>query len=103
MTEGSPTDQGLPLETRQAQLHTDLNRLSDEVERLNGHRFVQMHNSPMRLISFHFLRGLAFGLGTALGASLLVSLLVLLLGQIEVVPIIGGLATDVLQEIERAR
>lgn len=91
------------LSEKQDQLHQDLNRLSDEVALLNSHRFVRLHNSPFRLISYQFIRGLAFGLGTALGASLLVSVLVLLLGQIEVVPIIGGLATEVLHEIEQTR
>lgn len=82
------------------QLHEDLNRLSDEVALLNSHRFVRLHNQPFKLISFQFFRGLAFGLGTALGASLLLSMLVLLLSQIEVVPIIGDLATRILLEIE---
>ncbi|MCT4607732.1 MAG: DUF5665 domain-containing protein [Pelagimonas sp.] len=91
------------LKDKQDQLHADLNRLSDEVALLNSHRFVRMHNSMFKLISYQLFRGLAFGLGTALGASLLVSMLVVFLAQIEVVPIIGGLATEVLQEIEKTR
>ncbi len=45
-----------------------------ELEKLNSHRFIRMHNSVFRLLVFNFLRGLAFGLGTVLGASVLLSL-----------------------------
>ncbi|MBV2360183.1 hypothetical protein KUH32_10390 [Thalassococcus sp. CAU 1522] len=80
-----------------------IDQLAAELARLNNHRFVRIHNSTLRLVWFQFLRGLAFGLGTVIGASALVSVLALLLAQIEVVPILGGLATEVLREIETTR
>lgn len=84
-----------------ATLHVDLARLADEVAQLNGHRFVTLHNSPLRLVGFHFLRGLAFGLGTAIGATALVSVVGLVLSQFEFIPIIGDLARAIIDEIQR--
>ncbi len=74
--------------------------LRREVARLNGHRFIQVHNSIPRLILFQLYRGLAFGLGTVLGASLLLSILVWSLSQINFIPIIGDWATEVLETIQ---
>lgn len=86
-------------DTTQAALQQDMQRLSQEVSRLNNHRFVRIHNSILRLMGYQFLRGLAFGLGSAIGATALVSVIVLVLSQIEFVPIIGDLATRVIEEI----
>lgn len=80
-----------------------LNRLTQEVERLNTHRFVTLHNSPFRLVMFQFFRGLAFGLGTALGASILVSLLGWWMAQFEFIPIIGDWAARIVEEIDKAQ
>ncbi|PYG30539.1 DUF5665 domain-containing protein [Pelagimonas varians] len=84
----------------EVKLHKDLQRLSDEVALLNSHRFVRIHNSLLRMVGFQLLRGLAFGLGSALGATALVSVAVLLLSHIEFVPIIGELASQVINEIK---
>lgn len=81
-------------------LHQDLQRLSEQMERLNNHRFVQMHNSVPRMVGLQLLRGLAFGLGSAIGATALVSVAVVLLSQIEFVPFIGELASQVIHEIK---
>lgn len=86
----------------EAQLQA-LTRLTQEVERLNTHRFVRLHDSPLRLVLFQFFRGLAFGLGTALGATILVSLLAWWLSQFEFVPILGDWAAQIADQIEKAR
>ncbi len=80
-----------------------LNRLTQEVERLNTHRFVALHASPVKLISFQFFRGLAFGLGTALGATILVSIMGWWLSQFEFLPVIGDWAAQIVDEIEKAQ
>lgn len=77
-----------------------LDTLTQELETLNKHRFVRVHNSLWRLILFQFTRGLAFGLGSVLGASILVSLLVWWLSQFEFIPIIGDYAKQVIEWIE---
>ncbi|MBT53544.1 MAG: hypothetical protein CMF72_09130 [Mameliella sp.] len=81
-------------------LRLELARLADEVALLNSHRFVRIHNNVPRLMFFQFLRGLMLGLGTAVGATALVSVAVLVLSQIEFIPILGDLATALIQEIK---
>ena len=80
-----------------------INRLTQEVERLNTHRFMTLHNSRWRLLAFSLSRGLAFGLGSVLGATILVSLLGWWAAQFEFIPIIGDWAVRLVQEIESAR
>mgnify|MGYP000630986494 CR=1 FL=1 len=77
-----------------------LDKLTKELEVLNAHRFIRVHNSLWRLIIFQFTRGLAFGLGSVLGASILVSLVVWWLAQFEFIPIIGDFAKQLIDWIE---
>lgn len=82
-------------ETEQA-----LRKLTAEVERLNQHRFIRVQNSLWRLITFQFVRGLAFGLGSVFGATLLVSLLAWWVSQFEFLPIVGDWAAQIVKQIE---
>jgi len=77
--------------------------LARELEHLNAHRFIKVHNSIWRLLGFQFARGLAFGLGSVLGASMLVSLLAWWISQFEFLPIIGEWASMIVQEIDLPR
>ncbi|MEM5477300.1 DUF5665 domain-containing protein [Pacificibacter sp. AS14] len=77
----------------------DIKKLSQELARLNGHRFIQLHDSVWRLMWFNFLRGLAFGFGSVAGATIVVSIVGYILNQIEVVPIIGEWAKQIAAEI----
>lgn len=77
-----------------------LDRLSKELETLNKHRFIRVHNSLWRLILFQFTRGLAFGLGSVLGASILVSIVIWWLSQFEFIPILGDYARQLIDLIE---
>lgn len=71
----------------------DINKLAAGIAKLNGHRFVTMHNSVPKMLVFNFARGLAFGLGSVIEAMPLVSVLVYLLSQIDFIPLIGEWAT----------
>lgn len=82
-------------ETEQA-----LQKLTAEVERLNQHRFIRVQNSLWRLITFQFVRGLAFGLGSVFGATLLVSVLAWWVSQFEFLPIVGDWAAQIVKQIE---
>ncbi len=82
------------------ELLTALKQLSTEVEHLNKHRFIALHNSPLRLIGFQFMRGLAFGLGSVIGATILVSLLGWWVSQFEFIPIIGEWAVQIMDQIQ---
>ncbi len=79
---------------------SDIAALRRELERLNNHSFIQIHDKPVRLLAFNFARGLAFGLGTVLGASLLLSLAAWALSQINFIPVIGEWAELIVLEIE---
>ena len=82
---------------------SELHAVRKELELLNSHRFIRMHNSLFRLIGFNLMRGLAFGLGTVLGASVLLSFFVWSVSQVEFLPIIGEWATEILRQIEASR
>ncbi|WP_293440317.1 DUF5665 domain-containing protein [Planktotalea sp.] len=80
--------------------NTRLDKLTAELETLNEHRLIRVHNSLWKLILFQFTRGLAFGLGSVLGASILVSLVVWWLSQFEFIPIIGDFTKQLIDWIE---
>ena len=77
-----------------------LDKLTTELETLNKHRFIRVHNSLWRLILFQFTRGLAFGLGSVMGATILVSLVVWWLSQFEFIPIIGDFTNQLIELID---
>ena len=80
-----------------------LSDLADELRTLNKHRFIRMHNSAWRLLTFNFLRGLAFGLGSVIGATFLLSVLVYWLAQFEWVPLIGDWLVQLADRIDPKR
>lgn len=80
-----------------------MTRLATEIEKLNKHRFVRVHNSPVRMVLFQFARGLAFGLGSVMGATILVSLVAWWVSQIEFLPIIGDWARQVVEMMQEPR
>lgn len=77
----------------------ELAALRAELQFLNTHRFVRIHNSFWRLMLFQFLRGLAFGLGTVLGATILVSIIVYSLSSIDFIPVVGEWARQIAEII----
>lgn len=80
-----------------------LERLATELEKLNTHRFVRVHNSPLRMVFFQFARGLAFGLGSVMGATILVSLVAWWVSQIEFLPLIGDWARQIVEMMQEPR
>ena len=88
-----------PEDTLPKDVRTELRALRGEVEKLNAHRYVRMHNSLPKLVFFNFARGLAFGLGTVLGASVLISALAWSLSQVEFLPIIGEWAAEISRQM----
>ena len=76
--------------------------LTEEVRKLNEHRFIRVQNSLWRLILFQLVRGLAFGLGTVLGATVLVSLIAWWASQFSFVPILGDWLLQIVEQMENA-
>ena len=81
-------------------LNEDVSALRRELERLNNHQFIQIHDKPIRLLAFNFARGMAFGLGTVVGASVLLSLAAWSLSQIDFIPVIGNWAAQIAAQIQ---
>ncbi|UWQ14098.1 hypothetical protein K3556_14485 [Aliiroseovarius sp. M344] len=88
------------LAEREKALSLEVRALRAEVERMNNHRFIKLHDSLWKLGLFQLYRGLAFGLGSVLGATLLVSLLAFMLASVDFVPVIGDWAKQILEEIQ---
>lgn len=84
----------MPPDLEPETLSAEIRRLSEQMERWNDrYKF-------WRLAMLSLVRGLMLGLGTALGATALVSVVVLLLSQIEFIPILGDMASALIEEIE---
>lgn len=81
-------------------LATEVRALRAEVERMNNHRFILLHDSLWKLGLFQLYRGLAFGLGSVLGATLLVSIVAYMLASIDFIPVLGDWAKQILDEIQ---
>ena len=81
-------------------LQQEVQLLRQEMTRLNGHRFIRIQNSVVKLLMFNLARGMAFGLGTVLGASVVLSIFVWSLSQVEFVPIIGDWAAQILEQMK---
>lgn len=83
-------------------LPAEIASLRAELQTLNKHRFIRVHNSMVKLILFQLVRGIAFGLGGVLGATVVLSIVIWSLSQINFVPIIGDYATQVIELIQPA-
>jgi len=75
--------------------------LAHEVERLQ--RWHPLAGDLRRLLWRSFLRGVVSGVGYAVGASILFALLVWLLGQLQVVPVLGELIARLMEAIQAAQ
>ncbi|MFD1160579.1 DUF5665 domain-containing protein [Roseovarius aestuarii] len=80
-----------------------LAKLTTELHVMNRHRFIRMHNSLWRLLTFNFMRGLAFGLGSVMGATVLLSILGYWLAQFEWLPLVGDWLGELRREIDPSR
>lgn len=84
---------------KETNLDTEIKRLREEVSRLNTHWLLRNNKNYRTVIASQIIRGLAFGFGSVVGATIVVSIVGYILGQLEVVPIIGDWATEIGREI----
>ena len=80
-----------------------IEQLTAELELLNGHRFIKVHNSLWRLLLLQMMRGLAFGLGSVLGATILVSLVGWWASQFSFLPVIGEWLNQLVEMVQAAQ
>ena len=81
----------------------DDQRLNEQMDQLLNHPALRMQRSVIVMFWFNLLRGLAFGLGSVLGATILVYATVQILAQIELIPILGDWAIQLIEQIEMKR
>lgn len=65
-----------------------------------------MSQPDKKLHSFlftHFLGGVVWGVGSVIGASLIISLMLGFLKYVDFIPVVGGFATQVVNEVETNR
>ena len=80
--------------------NNEIKKLSEEIKSLNNNNIFKIYNSTKKILFISFLKGLASGLGWIIGATILVSLLTYILSQIEFIPILGDIVSQLIQEIE---
>ena len=78
----------------------EIKKLSEAIKSLNNNNIFKIYNSIKKILFLSFLKGLASGLGWIIGATILVSLLTYILSQIEFIPILGDIVSQLIQEIE---
>ena len=78
----------------------EIKKLSEAIKDLNNNNIFKIYNSTKKILFISFLKGLASGLGWIIGATILVSLLTYILSQIEFIPILGDIVSQLIQEIE---
>ena len=78
----------------------EIKKLREEIKSLNSNKIFKIYNSTKKILFISFLKGLASGLGWIIGATILVSLLTYILSQIEFIPILGDIVSQLIQEIE---
>ena len=78
----------------------EISKLSEAIKSLNNNNIFKIYNSTKKILFISFLKGLASGLGWIIGATILVSLLTYILSQIEFIPILGDIVSQLIKEIE---
>ena len=78
----------------------EVKELKDAIKSFNSHNFFKIYSTFKTILLVSFLKGLVSGLGWILGATILVSLLTYILSQIEFIPILGDLVSQLITEIE---
>ena len=80
--------------------NNETKKLSEAIKNLNNNNIFKIYNSTKKILFISFLKGLASGLGWIIGATILVSLLTYILSQIEFIPILGDIVSQLIEEIE---
>jgi hypothetical protein len=78
----------------------EIRKLSEAIKSLHNNNIFKIYNSTKKILFISFLKGLASGLGWIIGATILVSLLTYILSQIEFIPILGDIVSQLIEEIE---
>ena len=77
-----------------------IKKLEKTIQEFSRHNFFNINSSFRKIFLVSLFRGLVSGFGWVLGATILVSLFTYTLSQIEFIPILGELVSELIEEIE---
>ena len=77
-----------------------IKKLEKTIQEFSRHNFFNINSSFRKIFFVSLFRGLVSGFGWVLGATILVSLFTYTLSQIEFIPILGELVSELIEEIE---
>ena len=77
-----------------------IKKLEKTIQEFSRHNFFNINSSFRKIFLVSLFRGLVSGFGWVLGATILVSLFTYTLSQIEFIPILGELVSELIKEIE---
>ncbi|MFZ5596686.1 MAG: DUF5665 domain-containing protein [Bacillota bacterium] len=83
-------------------LRRKISQLSVNMEKMKLAEYVDLLNSPWRLLWINFISGIARGLGIAIGFAILGAIIILLLQKLVDlnIPVIGGYIADIVQVVQ---
>ncbi|MFY9114963.1 MAG: DUF5665 domain-containing protein [Dethiobacteria bacterium] len=86
----------------QQTLISRIQKLSQDIERLNMAEYISLINDPGRFMKINFAAGLARGLGFALGATFFAALVIYILQRMMVLnlPLIGDFIADLVKIVQ---
>lgn len=74
------------------------------LEKTTEELFYDFNRSRLQVYKINFVRGIFFGLGSVLGGTVVLALLLAILGWLTDIPGgIGGLVSEVIQEVEQGK
>lgn len=84
-------------------LRRKVSELSMNMEKMKLAEYVDLLNSPWRLLWVNFISGIARGLGIAVGFAILGALAIIFLQKLVALnlPVIGGIIADIVQIVQQ--
>ncbi len=82
-------------------LNRNIQKLAEHFERGNISEYIQLMQSPLKIIFLNFIGGLARGFGIAVGMTIIVALLAYILARLINLPIIGFYIAQIVEIVNK--
>ena len=84
-------------------LQDKIKDLSINIEKMKLAEYVELLNSPWRLLWINFISGIARGIGIAVGFAILGAILLIILQKLVALnlPVIGGIIADIVEIVQQ--
>ena len=90
-------------EDKEKQLIKAISDLTRLVDGLRSRRYLSMADNPKKFLFYNFISGIFSGIGVAIGATIMFGVITWFLSKMQLVPIFGGWAVNILNYIQQAR